>query len=165
MTTPVDTDTTLAIDGGPKVRTTPAPVRKLFGDDERRAVVDLMDRAAREGSHLLGYGGAEEEAYCKLFVEQMGGGFADGVNSGTNAVYVALAALDLDPRSEVVVPAISDPGGVMPVRMINCVPVAADNAPGSFNTDAAQIEKVLTDRTRAILVAHIAGTPIDMDPV
>ncbi|MFA9479530.1 DegT/DnrJ/EryC1/StrS family aminotransferase [Phycisphaerales bacterium AB-hyl4] len=158
-------DATLALDGGPKVRTTPLPVRKLFGQAERDAVVSLMDRAMSEGSHALGYGGPEEEAYCKLFAEQLGGGFADGVNSGTNAVYVALAALDLEPGSEVVVPPISDAGGAMPVAMLGCVPVAADSAPGSFNTDARQIEQVLTDRTAAILVAHIAGLPIDMAPV
>ncbi len=155
----------LALHGGARVRATPLPVRKLFGQEERQAVADLMDRAVREGSHVLGYGGEQEEGYCKTFVEQMGGGYADGVNSGTNAVYVALAALELEPMSEVIVPPISDAGGVMPVGMIGCVPVAADTDPGSFNTSAEQIEKVLTDRTRAILVAHLAGLPVDMDPV
>jgi perosamine synthetase len=155
----------LALDGGPRVREIPLPRRKLFGSEERNAVLSLMDRAVAEGSHLLGYGGPEEAAYCDLFAQQLGGGFADGVNSGTNAVYVALAALDLPPGSEVVVPPISDAGGVMPVSVIGCVPVAADSSPGSFNTDAHQIEKVITDRTRAILVAHIAGLPVDMDPV
>jgi dTDP-4-amino-4,6-dideoxygalactose transaminase len=45
------------------------------------------------------------------------------------------------------------------------VPVFADARPGSFNTDAGQIARLITDRTRAIVVAHIAGEPIDMEPV
>lgn len=155
----------LAIDGGTPVRTAPLPVRRLFGEEERAAVDALFRRAIAEGSHLLAYGGEEERAYCEAFAASLGGGFADGVNSGTNAVYAALAALDLPAGSEVIVPPISDPGGVMPVSLLGCVPIAADSAPGSFNTDAQQIERVLTPRTRAILVAHIAGLPVDMDPI
>lgn len=147
------------------MRSTLLPARKLFGQEQRNAVVALMDRAMTEGSDVLAYGGPEEDAYCKLFAQQLGGGFADGVNSGTNAVYVALAALDLEPGSEVIVPAISDPGGVMPVALLGCIPVAADCAGGSFNTDAQQIAKVITPRTRAIVVAHISGLPVDMAPV
>lgn len=155
----------LAIDGGPKVRTAPWPVRKLYGPEEKRAVDDLFDRAMAEGHAVLGYNGPQEESYCREFAQFHGGGFADGVNSGTNAVYVALRALDLPPGSEVIVPPISDPGGIMPVVACDCVPVAADSDPMSYNTSAARIAERLTPRTRAIVVAHIAGTPVDMDPV
>jgi len=95
----------------------------------------------------------------------MGGGYADAVNSGTNAVYVALRALEIEPGAEVIVPAISDPGGVMPVALCNCVPIPADCAPGSYNIGAEQIEARLTARTAAIVVAHISGIPADMDPI
>jgi dTDP-4-amino-4,6-dideoxygalactose transaminase len=87
------------------------------------------------------------------------------VNSGSSAVYVALGALQLDPGSEVVVPPITDPGGVMPVALLNCVPVVADAAPNSFNMGPEQLRAVLTEHTRAIIVAHIAGDPADMDPI
>lgn len=87
----------LALNGGPKVRNTGNVVRRLFGPEEKEAVMALMDSAIDKGSHLMGYNGEQEEAYCKEFAEFMGGGFADGVNSGTNAVFVALRALDLEP--------------------------------------------------------------------
>lgn len=154
-----------AIDGGPKTRTTPMPIRKLFGKEEKRAVINLMDRAAAEGSELMGYDGDQETAYCRAFCEQMGGGFADGVNSGTNAVYAAIAALELEPGSEVVVSPITDPGSVMPVAMVGCTPVATDTAPGSFNPSVDQVEAAMTDRTRALLLTHISGMPIDLDPI
>ena len=73
--------------------------------------------------------------------------------------------LALAPAGEVVVPPITDPGGVMPVALLNLIPVVADAAPGSFNTNAKQIAAVLTPHTRALLVAHIAGEPADMDPI
>lgn len=155
----------LAINGGQPACTTPAPARKLFGQEEKQAVMDLFDRAIEEGSHILGYNGEQEEAYCKAFAAAQGGGFADGVNSGTTAVYVALRALELEPGSEVIVPPISDPGGIMPVTMMGCIPVPADTAPGEFNVSVEQIKARITDRTRAIVIAHISGMPVDMDPI
>jgi len=155
----------LAVDGGDPVRSTPLPGRKLMTTAERDAVMALMDRAIAEGSHLVGYGGEQETAYCQAFAEYQGGGYADAVNSGTNAVYLALRCLDPEPYSEIIVPPITDPGGVMPVAMMNCIPVIADAAPGSFNAGAEQIEACISSRTAAILVAHIAGVPADLGPI
>lgn len=154
----------LAIDGGPKVRTDPFPPRRLFDEEEKQAAMALFDQAIETGS-VFCYGGPEEEAYEKEFAELMGGGYADGVNSGSSAVFVALGALNLEPLSEVICPPITDCGGIMPVPMLNCVPVVADSAPNTFNTSAEQVEAVLTERTKAIIVAHIAGEMVDMDPV
>lgn len=154
----------LAIDGGAKVRTEPFPKRGLFGPEEQAVVTGLF-AAAVESGDAIGYNGPEEQAYEREFAAFMGGGYADLVNSGTAAVYVALGALQLEPAGEVIVPPITDPGGVMPVALLNLVPVVADAAPGTFNAGAAQIEAVLTPWTRAILVAHIAGEPADMDPI
>jgi perosamine synthetase len=156
-------DSQLALDDGTPVREAPFPARMLYGAEEKAAVAAVMDRAAEDGQP--GYGGEQEEAYCEAFFRFQGGGFADGVNSGTNAVYVALPALELPEGSEVVVPPFSDPGGVMPVALCGLVPRAADCEPNLFNTDASQIEAALTDRTSAILVAHIAGLPVHMGPI
>jgi len=152
------------VHGGPKARRFPWPSRKLFGRAEKKVVVGLMNREIQQGNALI-YGGPEESAYCVAFVDYMGGGYADAVNSGTNAVYLALRALDLEPFTEVIVPPVTDPGGSMPVALLNCVPVPADTAPGSLNCSVEQIEAVLTERTSAIMVAHLAGHPVDMDPI
>ena len=84
----------LAIDGGLKACATPVSPRGLFGQREKRAVMALFDKAIATGQ-AFGYNGVEEEAYCREFAEWLGGGYADGVNSGTTAVYVALRALEL----------------------------------------------------------------------
>ena len=154
----------LAVNGGPKVRTGPFPARGLFGEEERAAAVALFDRSIETGN-AFGYDGPEEEAYCREFAEYLGGGFADAVNSGTSAVYVALRALDLEPFTEVICPPVTDPGGIMPVALLNCIPVVADSHPASYNAGPEQIEACLSPRTSAILVAHVAGEPADMDPI
>ncbi len=153
---------TLAIDGGTPVRAQPMPPRRLFGEEEKQAAVALFDACIRTGE-AFGYNGAEEQAFEKEFAEALGGGFADGVNGGTNAVFAALGALQLEAGSEVVVPPITDPGGAMPVAMLNCVPVFADADPRTYNMSPDSLEAAVTPRTRAVLVAHIAGEPADMD--
>lgn len=151
----------LAVDGGAKVRSKPWPPRRLIGTEEKKAVSALFDRAIKSGN-AFGYNGPEEKAFCEQFAKFMGGGYADAVNSGTTAVYVALRALNLEPFSEVIVGPVTDPGGIMPIPLLGCIPVVADAAPGSFNTGAEQIEKMITPLTSAILVAHIQGEPADM---
>lgn len=152
------------VNGGEKSRRYPWPRRRHFGQPEKRAALRVFERERVSGNAII-YGGPEETGYCEEFTRYMGGGYADAVNSGTNAVYVALRCLDLEPFTEVIVPPITDPGGCMPVALLNCVPVPADSAPGSLNCSAAEIEAVLTERTSAIIVAHLAGHPVDLDPI
>lgn len=140
------------------------PARALMGEAEKQAALTVFDEAIA-GGDAFGYNGPWEQRYEQAFCDFMGGGHADGVNSGTNAVYVALGALQLEPFSEVIIPPITDPGGAMPVPLLGCVPVPADCRPGSYNTSADQIAPMITDKTRAILVAHISGDMIDMDSV
>ena len=156
----------LAVNGGQKVRTDPWPHRRLFGEEEKQAAIALFDKCIENGE-AFGYEGDEEIGYCREFVEFQGaeGGLADMVNSGTTAVYVALRALDLEPHTEVIVPCVTDAGGMMPIVMMNCILVPADCAPGSYNIGVDQIAARITERTSAIIVAHISGLPADMDPI
>ncbi|MDD2486306.1 MAG: DegT/DnrJ/EryC1/StrS family aminotransferase [bacterium] len=154
----------LAIYGGAKVRTRPWPGRGLLGEDERAAVNALFDEAIATGN-AFGYNGPEEEAYCREFASYMGGGYADAVNSGTTAVYTALRAVNPEPFTEVIVSPITDPGGMMPIVMCNCIPVIADTAPGSYNTGPEQVAELISPLTGAIIVAHIGGEPADMEGI
>ncbi len=157
-------DEKLAIDGGVAVREKPFPPRRLFGDKEKAAAVEVFDESIAAGE-AFGYGGKREQEYEKEFAEHLGGGFAKAVNSGTSALLSALAALELEPGSEVVCPPITDPGGVMPIVMMNCIPVPADTNEFSFNVGPEQVAAAITERTRAIVVAPIFGEPVDMDPI
>ncbi len=154
----------LAINGGVPVRAEPMPQRSLIGEAEKMAVMEVFDEAIASGE-AIGYNGKYEKQYEKDFVSFMGSGFADGVNSGTNGIYVALGALQLDVLSEVIVPSITDAGGVMPVVLMGCVPIFADTEPHSYNISVKEIEPMITERTRAIIVAHIGGELADLDPI
>lgn len=154
----------LAINGGPKVRTAPWPERSLIGLEEKAAVDALFDSAIASGK-AFGYGGPAEQQYCEEFAKYMGGGYADAVNSGTTAVYVALHALDPEPFTEIIVGPITDSGGIMPIPLLNCVPMIADAAPGCYVPGPEQIEELISPRTSAIVVAHIYGEPADMEGI
>jgi dTDP-4-amino-4,6-dideoxygalactose transaminase len=156
-------DIKLAMNGGEKA-VPELPGRFHFGKEEKAAIDALFDNAIKTGN-APGYNGPEEEAFCREFAEFMGAKFADGTNGGTNSVYVALKALNLPPFSEVIVGAVTDPGGMMPIVINNCIPVPADTVPGSFNTGAKEIEMRITERTSAIVVAHIGGEPADMPAI
>ncbi|MCX5642116.1 MAG: DegT/DnrJ/EryC1/StrS family aminotransferase [Candidatus Omnitrophica bacterium] len=151
----------LAINGGPKVRLKPLPGRGLLGPEEKAAVDALFDEAIASGE-AFGYNGPAEEEYCREFTEFMGGGYADAVNSGTSGVYVALHALNPEPFTEIIVSPITDCGGMMPITLLNCIPIIADTEPNSYNTGPDQIEKLISPLTSAILVAHIGGEPADI---
>lgn len=146
------------------VRTKPWPQRGLLGPEEQAAADALFDEAIASGA-AFGYNGPQEEAYCQEFAAFMGGGYADAVNSGSTAVYVALHALEIDPFSEVIVGAVTDQGGFAPIPLLNLIPIPSDITLDSFNTGPAEIEACLTPLTRAIVVAHIGGEPADMPAI
>ena len=146
----------LAIDGGKKVCKAGFPPRGHVGAQEKKAVMALFDKAIKTGN-AFGYNGPEEQAYCEEFAKYLGGGYADGVNSGTSAVYVALKAMRVPAFSEVICGPVSDPGGIMPIALAGCIPIPADGAPGSFNPDPKSIEKRINKRTGQITIVLSDG--------
>ena len=159
-----DIEVALAINGGQKTRTDPWPERGLLGIEEKQAVERLFESSISSGK-AIGYNGETEESYCREFSEYMGGGYTDAVNSGTSAVYVGLRAFQPEPYTEIIVGPISDPGGIMPIPLLNCIPVVADAAPGSFNTGPDQIAECMSDLTSALCIPHIFGEPADMEGI
>lgn len=154
----------LAINGGSKTIEYEFQARSHFGKEEKDAANKIFDKCIETGK-ATGYNGGEEEIYCREFAEFMGGGYADGVNSGTTAVYVALKALNPEPFTEVIVSPVTDPGGIMPIPLINCIPVVADCAKGSYNTNAQEVKKLISPLTSAIVIAHIGGEPADIENI
>src|SRR5205807_2154225 len=73
--------------------------------------------------------------------------------------------LRIEPFTEVICPPLTDPGGIMPVPLINCIPVVADARPGSYNVGPKEVASCLSELTSAIIVAHIVGEPVEMEPI
>jgi perosamine synthetase len=85
------------------------------------------------------------------------------VSSGTGALSVALAALELPPGSEVIMPSFTIISAAEAVLHNNLVPVLVDSLPDTWNMDPTAVEARITPRTRALLIVHIYGLPAHLD--
>ena len=87
------------------------------------------------------------------------------VNNGTNALILALRALDLPAGSEVIMPTFTIISCALACIYNNLKPVLVDCHPDTWNMDVSQIEEKITEKTKAIMVVHIYGHPVEMKPV
>jgi len=154
----------LAIYGGSKIRKRPLPSRMLFGEKELKSVMAVFRDSWRAGVDF-GYQDKYEKLFTDNFCEFQGGGFADGVSSGTAAIYLALKALDIKPGSDVVVSPVTNPGGVAPIIIQGMNVVVADSKPNSFLAGPDEFKRAITPNTRAAVLNHSGGLPIDMEPI
>ena len=99
------------------------------------------------------------------FAEFCGAKHAIACNNGTTALHLALAALDIGPGDEVIVPDLTYIASANCVRYCGAEPVFADCDPRTFNMDPAVLEALVTPRTKAIIPVHLYGQPCDMDPI
>ncbi|MEU4559507.1 DegT/DnrJ/EryC1/StrS family aminotransferase [Actinoplanes sp. NPDC023936] len=84
-------------------------------------------------------------------------------NSGTAALHMCIAACDIGPGDEVLVPADTFLASASCVLQVNAVPVFVDVDPVTYNIDPAQVEARITERTRAIVAVDLNGLPADYD--
>jgi perosamine synthetase len=90
---------------------------------------------------------------------------AIAVANGSAALEVAVAALGLGPGDEVILPTFTIISCAAAIVRAGAIPVVVDCEPTTWNMDPNQIESKITPRTKAIMVVHIYGLPVDMDPV
>lgn len=155
----------LAIHGGAKVRSEPMPPRMAFGDAEFQAIEELFAHYKNRKCDF-GYQDTYERFYTEAFVQYQGvDGFADAVSTGTAALFVAIAALQLPPGSHVIVSPITDPGTISAIILNQLVPVLADSSPNSYNMGIEQFEERITESTRAVVVVHAAGVAAPVDSI
>lgn len=134
-----------------------AELRELGG--EIRAA---LERVLVSGHFILGPEGAALE---KEIAALVGVPHAVGCNSGTDALHLALRAAGIGPGDEVVTPAFTFIATAEAIATVGAKPVFADVDGATFNMTAATLEKVLTPRTRAVIVVHLFGQCAEMPPI
>lgn len=119
-----------------------------------------LEQVLRSGSFVLGpqVGAFEEEVAAWLGVRQ-----AVALNSGTDALVIALDALGIGPGDEVVTSAFSFFATAEAISRVGATPVFADIERDTYNLDPASVEKSLTPHTRGLLPVHLFGHAAEMD--
>ena len=150
----------LAIHGGKPAKTTPYTKGKRFGKEE----LNYLEEALNQNT-LFYWSGNMTKRMCQKFGEMYGTEYCVATSSGTAAIHVALAACGVGPGDEVITSPITDMGSVIGILYQNAVPVFADVDPNTYNMTPESIAAKITDRTKAILVVHLAGAPAEMDKI
>lgn len=127
----------------------------------KNELLAAVGRVLDSGHFVLGPEVAEFE---KRFAKLCGVRYAVGVNSGTDAIVMALRALSVGPGDEVITVANSFVTSASAIVAVGAKPVFVD-VRGDYTMDPALIEPVLTPRTKAILPVHLTGCPSDMDMI
>ena len=109
--------------------------------------------------------GPEVLAFEKEYADYCGAKHALGCGSGTDALLLALAALDIGPGDEVILPPFTFFATIGSVMRVGAKPVFVDIDPLSYNIDPKLIEAAITPRTKAIMPVHLFGQCADMAPI
>lgn len=121
----------------------------VHGEDEVAAVVNVLRTSTQMGKHVH-----EMEAnVAALFAKQHG----IMVNSGSSANYLAVEIARLPAGSEVITPVLTFSTTVAPLVKNNLIPAFVDVEPGTFNIDANQIEAMITEKTKAVMIPNLLG--------
>lgn len=119
-------------------------------------------RALRSGWYILG---PELQSFEEKFASYLNVKHCIGLNSGTDALILAVRALDIGPGDEVIVPAGTYIASVLGITENGATPVYVDSLPDTLLIDPSKIEDAITDRTKAILPVHMYGQACNMTEI
>jgi perosamine synthetase len=133
--------------------------RPDIGDAELNNVIEAVN------SGWVSSKGAFIEEFEMRFAQYIGVKHAIAVSNGTAALHLALAALGVTRRHEVIVPSLTFIAAANAVTYVGATPVFTDSSEANWCMDPEDAGKRVTPKTRAILPVHLYGHPCDMDPI
>lgn len=131
----------------------------LLDGNEKKYLIECIDTGwiSSEGPFV--------KAFEEKFASRMERRHGVAVINGTAAIDAAIEALDIGPGDEVILPAFTIISCISQLVRNGAKLVLVDSDPLTWNMDVGQIEAKITSRTKAIMVVHIYGLPVDMDPL
>ncbi|HQO57158.1 MAG TPA: DegT/DnrJ/EryC1/StrS family aminotransferase [Candidatus Omnitrophota bacterium] len=131
--------------------------------DAIRDEIDVNLKAVfRKGNFILGQ---EEKQFEEDFARYCGARYAVGVNSGTDALFLALTSLDIGGGDEVILPTHTFIATALCVSYAGATPVFVDVDETTYNMSSASLQKAITKRTKAVIPVHLYGQAADMDEI
>jgi perosamine synthetase len=125
------------------------------------AELSLVAEALRSGT-LTSTKGTLVARFEKAVAELIGAEHAVACASGSAAVHAAVAVVNPEPGEEIITTSITDMGALAPIVYEGAIPVFADTDPVTGNVTAESVAAALSDRTRAVIVTHLFGNPVDI---
>ena len=130
-----------------------------YDERESQAVKDVVD----SGWITMG---EKTKAFENAFSKVHDGVLSTAVSSATAALHMSLLALGIKEGDEVIIPALTFVADINVVRMVGATPILADcESYEDWNISAKSIEKVITPKTKAVIIVHFAGYPCQMDEI
>src|SRR5574344_1810042 len=129
-----------------------------IGEKVENEVVEVL----RSGQYILG---KHNKAFEEEISSFLGVKHAVTLNSGTDALHLALRALDSGTGDEVITVAFTFVATAEAIGIVGATPVFCEINSDTFDMDASSIEKLITPRTKAIIPVHLYGQPCDMDTI
>jgi perosamine synthetase len=131
----------------------------VIGELERKLLMECIDSGwiSSEGPFI--------KCFEETFSSRVNRKFGIAVSSGTAALEVAVAALKIGVGDEVIMPTFTIISCPLAVVRCGAIPILIDSDPITWNMDVEQIEAKISPKTRAIMVVHIYGLPVNMEPI
>lgn len=158
----------LAIHGGEK--TIQRPLGKpwpVWDEREEKALLEVLHSGRWwRGAYREEEGEKSQvSTFEDAFAAYQDAKYGVAVTNGTTALECALLSAGVEAGDEVIVPALTFVASATAIVMVNGIPVFVDIDPGTFNIAPDAFEAAITDRTRAVVVVHNGGYPVDMDRI
>lgn len=148
-----------AVLGGRPIRSGGWPSWPVTDEGEERALSDVL----HSGNWFRYAGGNSVQQFEQQWSEEVGSRYCQSTNGGTSALITALAALEIGPGDEVLVPPYTFIASVNCILLHHALPVFVDSDPSTAQIDVAQIEPRINGDTRCLLPVHLGGASCDMD--
>ncbi len=131
-----------------------------IGSIERKYINDALKR-----NEISGFFGSYINKFEKNFSDFCGCKYAVSVNSGTTAIHLGLLAVGIKKNDEVIVSSLTNMATIFAILYIGAKPILIDIEDKTFNIDTKLIENKITKRTKAILIVHLFGHPVDVKKI